>query len=71
MMEKQSDQSLLAKAALHSCVNSNLPSFVSFWAQFWVVFFSLSLSSPLFKPRHAKTEFAVIPVLVRVFMLLI
>lgn len=68
MTEKQSDQSLLAKAALHSRVNSNLPTFVSFW----VVFLSfLSLSSPLFKPRHAKTEFAVIPVLVRVFMLLI
>lgn len=31
----------------------------------------LSLSPPLFKPRHAKTEFAVIPVLVGVFMLLI
>lgn len=30
----------------------------------------LILSAPLFKPQHAKTEFAVIPVSVRVFFLL-
>lgn len=47
MTEKQSDQSLLAQAALHSCVNSNLPSFVLFWARFElsILFVSISFSS--------------------------
>lgn len=73
---KRSKVTKVSRQRQQSQVDSNLPSFVSFVAQFCVLYRSiqiyiyiLSSSSflPLFKPQHAKTEFAVIPALVRVF----